>query len=96
MGNGRLNTIVTGFHTFFTVHIATFWCAGFFTYEVFPLTVANVNREPLRTSSRGLYAPPHAAAADYSRSESFVRRRSFRLWTQTGQAMLRYPTDPRL
>ena len=59
---------------------------GFFAFKAFPLTVANVNREPLRTLSRGLYAPPHAAAADYSRSESFRPFRRLRLLTQTGQA----------
>ena len=55
------------------MHIATFQVRGFFAYKAFPLTVATVLCEPLRTLSRGLYAPPHAAAADYSRSESFVQ-----------------------
>ena len=80
-----LNTTVTVFHIF-TLHIATFQVGGVFAYKAFPPTVATVLCEPLRTLSRGLYAPPHAAAADYSRSESSVRRRPLRLWTQTGQA----------
>ena len=78
MGNCLLNTIVTVFHSFHCAH-SHFLVRGFVAFKAFPLTVANVNRELLRTLSRGLYTPPHAAAAAYSRSESFVRRRPFRL-----------------
>ena len=50
------------FSTFLTLHIATFQVRGFFAYKAFPLTVATVLCEPLRTLSRGLCTLPHAAA----------------------------------
>ena len=59
--NGLLNTTGFAFHIF-TLHIATFQVRGFFAYKAFPLTVATVLCEPLRTLSRGLCTLPHAAA----------------------------------
>ena len=62
VGNGLLNTTVTVFHTFFTLHIATFQVRGVFAYKAFPPTVAIVLCEPCRTRSRGPCTLPHAAA----------------------------------
>ena len=59
--NGLLSTTGFVFHIF-TLHIATFQVRGFFAYKAFPLTVATVHCEPLRTLSRGLCTLPHAAA----------------------------------
>ena len=59
--NGLLSTTGFVFHIF-TLHIATFQVRGFFAYKAFPLTVAIVLCEPLRTLSRGLCTLPHAAA----------------------------------
>ena len=59
--NGLLSTTGFVFHIF-TLHIATFQVRGFFAYKAFPLTVATVLCEPLRTLSRGLCTLPHAAA----------------------------------
>ena len=81
--NGLLNTTVFVFHVFHFAH-SHLLVRGVFAYKAFPLTVATVHCEPLRTLSRGLRARrrtrPHT---DFYRSESFVRRRRLRLWTQT-------------
>ena len=77
--NGLLNTTVTVFRTFFTLHIATFQVGGVFAYKAFPPTVATVLCEPLRTFPAD---PAHCRTRQYTdfyRSESFRPLRRLRL-----------------
>ena len=91
VGNGLLNTTVTVFHTFFTVHTATFGCAGFLL-QGFPAHHGRVNREPLRTLSRGFYKLPHAAARRLLPFREPRPQTAPQILDSDWTSLLRYPT----